>query len=57
MLRRAEALAAIVDTRRTVAISGTHGKTTTSTMTTLILRAAGWQPVVPDRRRAQRGRQ
>src|SRR5205807_9005218 len=43
-LRRAEALAAIVDTRRTVAISGTHGKTTTSTMTILILRAAGWHP-------------
>ena len=44
VLRRADALAAIVDTRRTVAISGTHGKTTTSTMTTLILRAAGWHP-------------
>ena len=44
VLRRAEALAAIVETRRTVAISGTHGKTTTSTMTTLILRAAGWHP-------------
>src|SRR5205823_889381 len=44
VLRRAEALAAIVDTRRTLAISGTHGKTTTSTMTTLILRAAGWHP-------------
>jgi UDP-N-acetylmuramate--alanine ligase len=44
VLRRADALAAIVNTRRTVAISGTHGKTTTSTMTTLILRAAGWHP-------------
>jgi UDP-N-acetylmuramate--alanine ligase len=44
VLHRAEALAAIVDTRRTLAISGTHGKTTTSTMTTLILRAAGWHP-------------
>jgi UDP-N-acetylmuramate--alanine ligase len=44
VLRRADALAAIVATRRTVAISGTHGKTTTSTMTTLILRAAGWHP-------------
>jgi UDP-N-acetylmuramate--alanine ligase len=44
VLRRSEALAAIVNTRRTVAISGTHGKTTTSTMTALILRAAGWQP-------------
>jgi UDP-N-acetylmuramate--alanine ligase len=44
VLRRAEALASIVNLRRTVAISGTHGKTTTSTMTTLVLRAAGWQP-------------
>jgi len=44
VLRRAEALASIVAMRRTVAISGTHGKTTTSTMTTLALRAAGWQP-------------
>ncbi|HEY3240050.1 MAG TPA: UDP-N-acetylmuramate--L-alanine ligase, partial [Acidimicrobiia bacterium] len=44
VLRRAEALASIVELRRTVAISGTHGKTTTSTMTTLVLRAAGWQP-------------
>jgi UDP-N-acetylmuramate--alanine ligase len=44
VLRRSEALASIVDLRRTVAISGTHGKTTTSTMTTLVLRAAGWQP-------------
>jgi UDP-N-acetylmuramate--alanine ligase len=44
VLRRAEALASIVGLRRTVAISGTHGKTTTSTMTTLVLRAAGWQP-------------
>jgi UDP-N-acetylmuramate--alanine ligase len=44
VLRRAEALAAIVETRRTVAVSGTHGKTTTSTMATLVLRAAGWHP-------------
>ncbi|MDQ3946204.1 MAG: UDP-N-acetylmuramate--L-alanine ligase, partial [Actinomycetota bacterium] len=44
VLRRSEALASIVDLRRTVAISGTHGKTTTSTMITLVLRAAGWQP-------------
>ncbi|MGH8999320.1 MAG: UDP-N-acetylmuramate--L-alanine ligase, partial [Acidimicrobiia bacterium] len=44
VLRRSDALAAIVARRRTVAISGTHGKTTTSTMTTLIWRAAGWHP-------------
>lgn len=44
VLRRADALALIVATRRTVAISGTHGKTTTSTMLTLMLRAAGWHP-------------
>ena len=31
-------------TRRTVAVAGSHGKTTTSSMLALILRAAGWQP-------------
>jgi UDP-N-acetylmuramate--alanine ligase len=44
VLRRAEALAAIVRTRRGIAVAGSHGKTTTSSMLTLCLRAAGWQP-------------
>ncbi len=44
VLTRAEALAGIVATRRGMGIAGTHGKTTTSSMITLILRAAGMQP-------------
>lgn len=44
VLRRAELLAAIARTRRTVAVAGTHGKTTTSSMLALILREAGRQP-------------
>jgi UDP-N-acetylmuramate--alanine ligase len=44
VLRRAEVLAAICATRRSVAVSGTHGKTTTTAMLTLILREAGLRP-------------
>ncbi len=44
VLRRADVLAAICATRRTVAVSGTHGKTTTTAMLALILREAGLQP-------------
>src|SRR4051794_35575528 len=44
VLRRADALRAIVATRTTIAVSGSHGKTTTSSMLALILRAAGWHP-------------
>jgi UDP-N-acetylmuramate--alanine ligase len=44
VLRRADALRAIVATRTTVAVAGSHGKTTTSSMLALILRAAGWRP-------------
>lgn len=44
VLRRAEMLAAIVGTRRALGIAGTHGKTTTSSMITLVLRAAGLRP-------------
>ncbi len=44
VLRRAEILAAIVEMRRGIGIAGTHGKTTTSSMITLILRAAGLAP-------------
>jgi UDP-N-acetylmuramate--alanine ligase len=42
--RRAEALRAIVATRRGIAVAGSHGKTTTSSMLALVLRAAGWRP-------------
>ncbi|MBW3668127.1 MAG: UDP-N-acetylmuramate--L-alanine ligase [Actinobacteria bacterium] len=44
VLRRAEALAAIAATRRTVAVAGTHGKTTTSSMLALVLVEAGVRP-------------
>ena len=44
VLRRAELLAAICGTRRTVAVSGTHGKTTTTSMLALILRQDGMRP-------------
>jgi UDP-N-acetylmuramate--alanine ligase len=44
VLRRADALAAIVATRRGIAVAGSHGKTTTSSMLTLCLRAASWHP-------------
>jgi UDP-N-acetylmuramate--alanine ligase len=44
VLRRAEMLSAICATRRTLAVGGTHGKTTTSSMLVTILVAAGWRP-------------
>jgi len=44
VLRRAEALRALVATRRTVAVAGSHGKTTVSSMLALMLRSAGWHP-------------
>ena len=44
VLRRAEALAAICAVRRTIAVSGTHGKTTTTALLALALRAAGLEP-------------
>jgi len=44
VLRRADALRAIVAARTTVAVAGSHGKTTTSSMLALILRAAGRKP-------------
>jgi UDP-N-acetylmuramate--alanine ligase len=44
VLRRAQALAAITATRSTVAVAGTHGKTTTSSMLALILVEAGLRP-------------
>lgn len=44
VVRRAEALAEAVSTGRLVAIAGTHGKTTTTAMTTEALAAAGLNP-------------
>src|SRR6185437_6697545 len=42
--RRAEVLAAVAATRRCLAVAGTHGKTTTSSMLSLILVQAGRRP-------------
>jgi UDP-N-acetylmuramate--alanine ligase len=44
LYRRAECLAAILHTRQGILISGTHGKTTTSSMTAHVLREAGLKP-------------
>ena len=41
---RAQILAAIAATRRTMAVAGTHGKTTTSSMLALVLIEAGLDP-------------
>ena len=44
VLSRADMLAAICATRRTLAVAGTHGKTTTSSMLVEVLVAAGLHP-------------
>ena len=44
VLSRAEVLAAITRVRRTLSVSGTHGKTTTTTMLALVLVEAGLEP-------------
>ena len=44
VLRRAEVLAAICACRRTIAVAGTHGKTTTSAMLATVLDGAGRRP-------------
>lgn len=44
VLSRADVLSSIVATRRTVAVAGTHGKTTTTSMLSLALVEAGWRP-------------
>lgn len=44
VLRRADILASIAATRSTLAVAGTHGKTTTSSMLALVLIEAGLRP-------------
>ncbi|QTN33521.1 UDP-N-acetylmuramate--L-alanine ligase [Akkermansiaceae bacterium] len=44
LIRRAECLAAILHTKAGIIISGTHGKTTTSSMAAHILRESGLKP-------------
>jgi UDP-N-acetylmuramate--alanine ligase len=44
MLARAEALAILMSGKRSVAVAGTHGKTTTTSMLTVALQSAGVNP-------------
>ncbi|MBI5154544.1 UDP-N-acetylmuramate--L-alanine ligase [Candidatus Poribacteria bacterium] len=44
IVHRSEALAMFLGTRKSVLVTGTHGKTTTTAMTGLILEAAGFDP-------------
>ncbi len=44
MVRRAEALAALLSARRGILVGGMHGKTTTSAMAAHVLRAGGLRP-------------
>lgn len=44
ILHRSEALAAAMAGRRVIAIAGTHGKTTTTSMTTMVFQHAGLDP-------------
>ncbi len=44
VLHRSQALAAAMTHRRAIAVAGTHGKTTTTSMATLVLQHAGLDP-------------
>ena len=44
MVRRADALAALMESRRGVVVAGMHGKTTTSAMAAHVLRVGGMRP-------------
>ena len=44
ILRRAQMLARVMELRRGIAVAGTHGKTTTSSMLSHVLRQAGMDP-------------
>jgi UDP-N-acetylmuramate--alanine ligase len=46
IMKRAEALGVIVDAKRAVGVAGTHGKTTTSAMISVVLEDAGLDPTV-----------
>ena len=44
VLRRSDILPAVAASRRTIAVAGTHGKTTTTSMLALVLAEAGMRP-------------
>ena len=56
VLHRGDLLGEVSALKRTIAVAGTHGKTTTASMATLALRGRRSRPGVPDRRRAARAR-
>ena len=46
IMKRAEMLGAIVNEKRAVGVSGTHGKTTTTAMISMVLEEAGLDPTI-----------
>ena len=46
VMRRSEMLGEIVNRKRSVGVSGTHGKTTTSAMISVVLESAGFDPTM-----------
>ena len=46
IMKRAEVLGAIVNEKRSVGVAGTHGKTTTSAMISIVLEEAGLDPTI-----------
>ncbi len=46
IMKRAEVLGAIVNDKRSIGVAGTHGKTTTSAMISVVLEEAGLDPTV-----------
>ena len=56
VLHRAAALASVMLGKRGIAVAGTHGKTTTTSMLTTVLRHCGADPVVRHRRDPRRDR-
>jgi UDP-N-acetylmuramate--alanine ligase len=46
VLKRAEVLGALVNEKRSIGVAGTHGKTTTSAMISMVLEEAGLDPTI-----------
>ncbi|HEY0156467.1 MAG TPA: UDP-N-acetylmuramate--L-alanine ligase [Thermoanaerobaculia bacterium] len=46
IMKRSEVLGAIVNRKRSIGVAGTHGKTTTSAMISVVLEHAGFDPTV-----------
>ena len=46
IMKRSEVLGAIVNAKRSIGVAGTHGKTTTSAMVSMVLEEAGLDPTI-----------